>query len=148
MNHRPSSAYPIHSNYYADLGFKSSRRMLRENVFTTGRLDNNNLREAQGHIHTLNTIHTTIGISMEIASYGGTECTANKGIPRENTSTTSSLDAVTFKRTHLNTRDMATRLSMAMNPATSLTTQSTTSRNMNNASSMATSTNSLPPAWA
>ena len=54
---------------------------------------------AQGIIPATNTDHTTLGIRVEIASDGGSECTASatKGMLREDVSTTSRLDTVDLK---------------------------------------------------
>ena len=46
VRHRLSSAHFPHSNQRAGLGVKSAKRMLRENVSTTGRLDTDSFKRA------------------------------------------------------------------------------------------------------
>jgi hypothetical protein len=46
VHHRQSSAYFPHSNQRAELGVKSAKRMLRENVSNTGTLDTDNFKRA------------------------------------------------------------------------------------------------------
>jgi transposase InsO family protein len=46
VRHRLSSAYFPHSNQCAELGVKNAKRMLRENVSTTGNLDTDAFKRA------------------------------------------------------------------------------------------------------
>ena len=46
VHHRLSSAYFAHSNQRAELGVKSAKRMLRDNVSNTGTLDTDKFRRA------------------------------------------------------------------------------------------------------
>ena len=45
VKHKPSSAHPPHFNN-AELGVKRTKRMLRENMSTTGSLDTDNFKRA------------------------------------------------------------------------------------------------------